>query len=123
MAFTAPTVLLVLCCVGPFTVYVDGLMLPVACTARLASLRRQPSIPTQLPLCVLSLSSTPTHPLPSNDLGPAENIAENLNNFLRKNFCKFLSRALEVTERWKDTGGICKRKSARCPHVKVLRLE
>lgn len=30
-----------------FTVYVDGLMLLAACTARLASLRYQPSTPTQ----------------------------------------------------------------------------
>lgn len=37
-----------------FTVYVDGLMLPAACTARLASLRYQPSTPTQPPTIVLT---------------------------------------------------------------------
>lgn len=37
-----------------FTVYVDGLMLPAACTARLASLRYQPSTPTQPPSIVLT---------------------------------------------------------------------
>ena len=32
---------------APFAVYVDGLMLPAACRARLASLRYQPSTPTR----------------------------------------------------------------------------
>lgn len=37
-----------------FTVYVDGLMLPAACTARLASLRYQPSTPTRPPSIILA---------------------------------------------------------------------